>query len=311
MKIPDTPVIPILKSAKPGFLVVDGEPAVRRRLRTVLERAGYKVVTAAGTAEALAALSEPDLAVALVDLNLPDQSGLSLSRRLRGDHGLEVILMTGDPQAGFFAEAVRLEACDFILKPLNERELVLRSERAVMVRQNRVILERTVQELQILSITDPLTGLFNSRHFSHSLDRELARAKRYSHDLSLLMLDLDGFKCYNDTFGHPEGDRALRRVGKIIQGSIRETDFAFRYGGEEFTVILPETRLEGARLVAQRLLERIAAAEFQTAAGARVQVTASIGTVDWKPGETARELLKRADLAMYESKRKGRNRVTA
>lgn len=311
MEMPDTPVNASPKGVKPCILVVDDEPGIRTLLRTVLEQADYEVVAAACSADALAAAADSSIAVAIVDILLPDMNGLQLSRRLRKDHGIEVILLTGDERALSYADAVRSGACDFILKPINVRELVLRSERAIEARQIRAARDRSVQELQLLSITDPLTGLFNSRHFFQLLKAELVRAKRYARDVALLLLDLDGFKRFNDTYGHQEGDRALRRVGKTIQDSLRETDSAYRYGGEEFTVILPETGHEAALLVAQRLLERIAAAEFNTLDGNKAKVTASIGMAHWHIGENMMSLLKRADLAMYESKRRGRNRVTA
>jgi diguanylate cyclase (GGDEF)-like protein len=168
-----------------------------------------------------------------------------------------------------------------------------------------------MQELQILSSTDSLTGLFNSRRFFLQLKAELDRAERYARDVSLMVLDLDCFKQHNDTYGHQEGDRALCRIGEIIRSSIRESDSAYRYGGEEFTILLPETDIEAALPVARRLLAAIGSADFHTADGHGVKLTASIGVAQRHAGEDAKAFLKRADRAMYESKRKGRNKVTA
>jgi two-component system, cell cycle response regulator len=295
---------------KPCILVVDDEPRVRHLLQTVLERADYRVIAAAKAEDALAAASGQDVALAIVDINLTDSSGFQLCRRLRDEHGIEIILITGAGQTYSYEDAFRSGAIDFIVKPLNTRELVLRSERAVQFRYIREARDRSMKELQILSSTDSLTGLSNSRHFFHQLKAELARAERYAHHVSLVLLDLDNFKMHNDTYGHQEGDRALREVGGIIRSCIRESDSAYRYGGEEFTIILPETDSEAALPVAERLLTAIGSADFGSAAGDIVRLTASIGVAQWRVGEDMDALLKRADLAMYKSKREGRNRVT-
>ncbi len=293
-----------------SVLVVDDEQGVRDLLRTVLSRASFRVVTAASAEEALDAVPDPELSLAIVDINLPDSNGLQLCRRLRDEHAIEIIMMTGDGQTYSYEDAIRSGACDFILKPMNIRELVLRCERAIQVRHVREERDRGMRELEVLSTTDELTGLANARRFFDQLKAESVRAERYARALSLVLLDLDAFKALNDTHGHPEGDRALRLVGRVIRSSIRESDSAYRYGGEEFTVLLPETDLEAAVPVAHRLLEAIGSSGFQTSGGQPVRVTASIGVAERFAGEDARAFLERTDQAMYASKRGGRNRVT-
>ena len=295
---------------KACILVVDDESGVRDLLQKVLENADYRVITAAGAEEALAAAPDQDIALALVDINLADSNGLQLCRHLRDEYGLEIILMTGDNCTYSYEDAFRSGACDFILKPTKTTELVLRCERAVQGRRMREAHDRSMQELQILSTTDSLTGLSNSRRFFEQLKAELARADRYGRGMCLMLLDLDDFKKHNDTYGHQEGDGALRRVGEIIRSCIRESDSAYRYGGEEFTIMLPETDSAAALPVARRLLTAIGSADFRTADGNVVRLTASIGVAEWRVGEDMNAFLKRTDLAMYESKRKGRNQVT-
>ena len=311
MERPDIPVSVRLKGEKARLLVVAREPALRTLLRTVLEQARHTVRESACALDALAAAARSTVAAALVDVNLPDLNGLHLARRLREAHGVEVILLADDDSFSSGADDVRSGACDFILKPPRARELLLRTERAIEARRLRAIQDRSMRDLHRLAITDPLTGLFNSRGFSRLLEAELDRAGRDGRDVSLLMLDLDGFKRFNDTHGHQVGDRVLRQVGKTIRAGLRKTDSAFRYGGEEFTVILPETGPDEALGVARRLLAGIGASASPARDGVDLRLTACAGMAHWQPGETPAALLKRADFALYEAKRQGRNRVLA
>ena len=157
-----------------------------------------------------------------------------------------------------------------------------------------------------LAVTDGLTGLYNHRHFHRLLEQEIVRCSRYNTVFSLIMLDIDLFKVYNDTFGHLAGDGILREVGESIRMSIRNVDIAFRYGGEEFAIILPETPLENAYIVGERIRERI---EKITSAEA-MTVTASLGIAYWATDSvTKEEIIRRADAALYLAKRTGRNKT--
>ena len=159
------------------------------------------------------------------------------------------------------------------------------------------------RELKRLATTDMLTSLYNRAHFNTLLVEEVERAKRMSVPISLALADLDGFKEYNDSQGHQAGDGALRRVGRGVLGVLRRhVDSAFRYGGDEFTFVFPGTGIEDARGAAERLRARI---EQEVGPA----ITASIGVAELAPGETAKELIKRADQAMYRAKAQGGNRV--
>ena len=160
-----------------------------------------------------------------------------------------------------------------------------------------------------LSITDGLTQLFNSRHFHVRLTEEIERIARYKHPLSILLLDIDNFKRYNDRYGHLAGDKVLAALGQVILKSIRSTDSAFRYGGEEFTVILTETEIEGALVVAERIRERFEAEAFYPEPDKIIHKTGSIGVAQYEAGEDIKSLIQRADTAMYAAKRQGKNRV--
>ena len=164
------------------------------------------------------------------------------------------------------------------------------------------------EKLRVQSIRDPLTGLFNRRYLEESLVRELARCQRRGLSFSVLMLDVDHFKRFNDTHGHPGGDALLAALGKLLQTQLRAEDIACRYGGEEFTVLLPEAGAEQASLRAEQLLQAIRALRVEHMGHELPAVTASIGiAVAGRDG--AEHLLQRADQALYRAKQEGRDRV--
>ena len=166
------------------------------------------------------------------------------------------------------------------------------------------------QELLELSITDALTGLYNRRYFLSVLRKELGRVDRTKSTCSILMIDIDRFKAFNDTYGHAEGDRLLREVAEVMSGSFRSMDFTFRFGGEEFVVLLPETDAAGAWACAERFRTRLAARDFSIKEGGLpVVVTASIGIVEHREGDDIDAMVRFADIAMYAAKTAGRNRT--
>jgi diguanylate cyclase (GGDEF)-like protein len=165
------------------------------------------------------------------------------------------------------------------------------------------------QRMEMMATTDGLTGLVNHRRFKELLGEALARAKRFTRRVSVLMVDADHFKTINDTYGHPVGDLVLQRIAKILEKEARRTDVVARYGGEEFVVVLDETDTKGARSVAERIRERIERELIQGEFG-RVRVTASLGLATWpEHGDAMEALLEHADQALYEAKKNGRNRV--
>jgi diguanylate cyclase (GGDEF)-like protein/PAS domain S-box-containing protein len=166
------------------------------------------------------------------------------------------------------------------------------------------------QDLRMLSITDALTGLYNRRHFTTALQKELDRAKRTKSPFSILMIDIDRFKSYNDAYGHAEGDRLLRGIAELILEVFRSMDTAFRYGGEEFVVLVPESGADGAQVCAERFRTRLEARDFSAVpGGSPVRVTASIGVMEHREGCDFDAMVRGADLAMYAAKNAGRNRT--
>jgi diguanylate cyclase (GGDEF)-like protein len=175
-------------------------------------------------------------------------------------------------------------------------------------RQAQRVLEEHKTAYERLSITDELTGLYNSRHFYEQLQAEMQRSLRYGRRLSVLLLDIDDFKKHNDSFGHIEGDRVLRRLGKLISSVLRENDSGYRYGGEEFTVILPETSDSQAEVVAERIRADFKAVEFEPD-GTMVTKTLSAGVAEYGSQDDIATLIKKADQAMYLAKRRGKDQV--
>jgi diguanylate cyclase (GGDEF)-like protein/PAS domain S-box-containing protein len=202
-------------------------------------------------------------------------------------------------------KVVRLQASSRDITERKEYEKRLEeAQKKLKVQQERLV--EVNSRLEQLAALDGLTGLKNRRAFEARLVEEVARARRYDHPLSLVLLDIDHFKSYNDTFGHPKGDDVLRNVGRLLLRAMRDTDFAARYGGEEFAIILPNTDHERAHQVAERLRVAIEAATWDDRA-----ITASVGAASFaREINTAETLLECADRALYRSKEAGRNRVT-
>ena len=160
-----------------------------------------------------------------------------------------------------------------------------------------------------LSIVDDLTQLYNSRHFYHQLRMESDRADRYGQPLTLLLLDLDDFKRFNDVYGHIEGDQVLLRLGQVVKRCLRQTDSAYRYGGEEFVALLPMTTGKDGAGTAERIRTEFKNELFSAAPGQEVHVTVSIGLAQYKPQEDMKAFVHRVDQLMYQGKKNGKDRV--
>ncbi len=165
------------------------------------------------------------------------------------------------------------------------------------------------QKYRELSILDNLTNLYNSRHFHRELDRALENSKRYDHGFSLCFLDLDHFKYINDTYGHSFGDKVLEAFGMLVRSSLRTLDSAYRYGGEEFTVLMQSVPAEGAAVFAERLRKNLENHTFPLDNGDKFSVTVSIGITSYIAKDDSKTILERADKALYSAKRGGRNRM--
>jgi len=237
---------------------------------------------------------------------------LTLLRRLMdvegpGRGGPVVVVAPADALALRVA-ALRL-GVEVVAEPWDDEELRARLQRAFSAHEVLVTLASQVGELQKLSVLDGLTLLHNHRYFQERLREEFRVAQRYDDALSLILVDLDHFKAFNHKYGHPEGDDALRKVARVLQQSVRETDLVSRYGGEEFAVLLPRTPLTGAITVAERIWKELGA--LRLGPDRTLQVTASLGLSGFPHRSvlSSDQLLLTADEALYQAKREGRNRI--
>lgn len=292
------------------ILIVDDDIPLRDAVYDYIKMVGYDVTVAQSAEEALDVLDEKPFDVVVTDIMLPGMDGLTLTDRIKSGWDVDVIVITGFSTDYSYAEAVSKGASDFVFKPIRLEELNLRIQRVLRERQFTLERQKMLEELKKLSITDGLTQLYNSRYFYDQLKGEIERFKRYGHQLSLLLLDIDKFKNYNDTHGHLEGDKILVRLGRIINACLRKMDTAYRYGGEEFTIILPGTPGEEAKTVGERLRTSVEADNFGGSAPSGSRITISVGVTQYCYPEPISSFVQRADQAMYQSKQTGRNKVT-
>lgn len=309
--------MPEAESNKAGknILIVDDDSSIRRMLGDFVSIQGYSHRDAASAEEALACLAGAPPDLILLDISMPGRSGLELLEDIRQGLGIRqvpIILVSALQDSRTVIQGLRLGANDYITKPFDPAVLLARMENQLETAARMAKLEEKTDELSRLASYDQLTGVFNRRAFFDMLENEIARSKRYGHELSLLMVDLDHFKRVNDTYGHSAGDEILVQFAKRALASLRSEDVLARYGGEEFCVILPETGLGSASTTAERIRHSMHDLPFDITAGAIV-VTASIGAVTARCTENvlAVELLEQADKALYEAKRAGRNRVSS
>ena len=218
---------------------------------------------------------------------------LEVEKKLK-DESKAFYMITSTPLRGPDADLIALVSSIADITPRVE------AERALQKKEER---------FRELSIVDDLTNLYNKRHLNDLLKSEIDRTDRYEHPLSLMLMDIDDFKQYNDTFGHTQGDQVLIGIGKIILNSIRKTDFGFRYGGEEFVVIMPETTGKAAVKVAERIRRKFASTTFRPTGDEEINKTISIGVTQYSPSEKKRDLIARADQSMYQAKKMGKNQV--
>jgi diguanylate cyclase (GGDEF)-like protein len=275
-----------------------------------IANAGFSTLAASSAEEALDLIEKNNFSVVITDIRLPGMGGLELTKVIKQKNGSDVIVVTGYSDDYSYEEAINIGASDFVIKPVRLEELLLRLRRVLKERQLSSERTRMMQKLQKLATTDGLTKLYNSRSFYSQLELEVDRYNRYKHPLSLLLLDIDNFKEFNDNFGHLEGDKVLVRFSQIIKSCLRTNDSAYRYGGEEFTVILPETNGEEAKTVAQRIRASLESEKFRPIPNKNAKITISIGVTQYFPKEELSAFIRRADKAMYLSKKNGRNRVS-
>ena len=296
-------------------LIVQAESSERAFQKSLFAEAGMSVIEASSGAEVLdfLATDRPDLVV--LGRALPDMDGLDLLPSLKSNE-LEFVPVLVASNRGETAERVRglqLGADDYISRPCDPAELLARVRALLRTKQTHDRIRKLQATLEQMVVNDPLTGLHNRRYLMDRLLQEMQRSDRHGEPLAFAMLDLDSFRPINDQYGHVIGDKVLRAVGNAIAKSIRVSDIAARYGGDEFGVILPQTPPEGAMRVCERLLRTISELILQDENGKSCRVTASLGLAYYPADdvETPEDLVHSADGALYGAKRSGKNRFTA
>jgi diguanylate cyclase (GGDEF)-like protein len=304
---------------KATLLLIDDSQSQSGQIKTVLERLGYAVLSAESGAEGLRLARESNPDLVLLDVVMPDIDGFAVCRWLKmnaATRHIPVIMLTVRTALADRVEGLHLGADDYLAKPFQDEELEARIFAALRIkathtelRERNQQLESMLHHVEVLAVTDALTGLYNRRRFADVLKREFAVTKRYKNTLSCLLVDLDHFKAVNDRFGHDAGDQVLKEVARRIAEGLREVDVAARYGGEEFAILLPHTSKTDAAVVAARLVAKVRRQEFRFDSEL-VRITISIGCAGNSDvvSNNAEDLVKAADGALYEAKRAGRDR---
>jgi two-component system, cell cycle response regulator len=329
---------------EPRILVVEDDPMVASLFRELLPTRGYLHEVVGDAEAALACLPTQSFDLCITDKNLPGMSGIDLLRRIKErDPDVDVIMMTAYADMQSVLAALEAGVYDYLCKPfesiddvmakiaraLDKRRILLENRRliAYLTQANTQIdamnrdLERQVAErtrqlseanarLEQLSLTDDVTGLYNQRFLFQRLDEEYRRARRYREDLAILMIDVDHFKEVNDNHDHLFGSRALAHLGDVLRDGTRKIDYVVRYGGDEFVVLLPHTKLADAVVVGERLRAAVEVSDTgEESQPCRLTISMGVAALKESQAQDARGLLQAADRALYLAKTSGRNRI--
>jgi len=294
------------------ILIAEDDSTSRRMLTAVLGKWGYKVTATCDGAEALAALQRPDAPrLAILDWMMPKMDGVEVCRQVREIETQDppyIIMLTSKEEHQDIAQGLDTGANDYIVKPHNNTELRARVGVGQRMLELRSELNKARDALAYEAMHDPLTGIFNRRAILDMLRKELARAKRENHELSIGLFDIDFFKKVNDTYGHQVGDDVLRGFVQRIQGGLRSYDHLGRYGGEEFLVLAPGGERPAAAGLYERLRKGVDDSDVHTRSG-NVAITVSSGVAEGSGEDALDAILAAADTALYEAKGRGRNCV--
>jgi two-component system chemotaxis response regulator CheY len=285
----------------PRILIADDDREVAALLREMLSRR-YELTFVEDGRAALASLGSEAFHLAIIDLHLPELDGFELVQALNAaalPWAPALMFLSAESEPQTKVRALALGAADYVTKPFDPDELAARVARIIAIVSREA-------SLRADALTDSLTGLANYRNLAESLDREIERARRYGHPLSLITLDLDHLKTINDEHGHDAGDDAIRLVAQVLKGAVRSFEVVARQGGDEFAVLLPNTNTNDAERLAERLRAEVAS---QRVGG--VPLSASIGVASRDSGHDldAKSLVKASDEALYRAKYAGRGRV--
>jgi diguanylate cyclase (GGDEF)-like protein len=294
---------------KTEILIVDDDVTVAKLLSDFLSKSGFETYSANSADEAEKILKRKEIKTVLTDIRMPGTNGIDFTKNIKKKYDLDVIVMTSYRAEYLYEDAINSGASDLLFKPIKFNELVLRINRVLKERSLMDERDSTIKKLKRLTIEDQLTELFNSRHFFDQLDNEIRRSERYLHPISLIFIDVDNFKTINDTHGHMMGDKILSSIAKRIKTCLRANDTAYRYAGDEFTIILPETASDDAKIVADRIVSSFTSKPFSIDEKEVSGITLSIGITEYQKNEGRDRFVHRADVTMYQAKQNEGNSI--
>jgi len=287
------------------ILIVDDTVTNLDILGELLEQ--YDVIDAINGSDALEIIEEEKVDLILLDIMMPEMDGYEVCEILKGNlqtRDIPIIFITAKTDENSIEKAYDMGGADYVTKPFKPKELLAKVKRELQ-------LQDLQNELKLLASTDPMTKLYNRRYFSKISEHALDLAKREKNDISTIMLDIDKFKNVNDTYGHKVGDDVIIKLAEILQKYQRKSDIVCRYGGEEFVILLPNTNINGAKIVSNNIRALVEQNIILLDNKEKLKFTISLGVsqIDTQNELNIEPSLKRADDALYEAKETGRNKV--
>jgi len=297
-------------------LLAESSASSSAKISGTLATQGHETTVATTGAEALALSKQNRFDLIVLSLKVGNDDGLRLVSQMRSQdetRQVPILLVVDEFDTPRLIKGLDIGASDYLVKPIDRNELIARVRTQVRRRRYQDRLRANYERSLSLALTDPLTGVYNRRYLDNHLEKSLERARETGKAVSVVLFDIDHFKSVNDTHGHDVGDEVLRSVAQRVNGNLRNFDMVSRYGGEEFVIVMPDTPGDIAVMVAERLRDRVARDPITvTGSAGQLNVTISMGVAaGGSPTDAPEDVLKRADEAMYQAKRAGRNRVVA
>ncbi len=307
---------------KKNIFIIDDEKTNIQVITTILKEKLMNISFALDGKRGLEAIARelPDLV--LLDLSMPDMDGFEVCKRLKADAAtaeIPVIFLTARVESENIVKGFSLGAVDYINRPFLREELLVRISTHLELKESRDLIREQNEELKIknnelyiMSITDKLTDVYNRLYIMNALTREFSKSKRHLTDLSCILFDIDDFKKFNDKHGYQHGDFILKETAQLVKSILRTEDYFGRYGGEEFLIILPGVTTNEARVVAEKVRQKVESAQY-TIEDRSVSISISLGiaNINYDIPLSEKELLLFADNALYEAKERGKNQTVA
>ena len=303
------------------ILIVDDSTTERQILTSYLSKLGHTPIVGKNGLDAVTLFNKEKPDLVLMDVIMPEMDGYAAARKIREENStwIPIIFLSGRNEPEDIAEGIAAGGDDYLTKPVNFKILQAKMVAMRKIAQMRRKLVSVTKELEVANIElqrqvniDGLTGIASRRHLDNYLNIEISRAIRNHHPITIIMADVDHFKKFNDENGHLLGDDCLKSVAKALDGVCqRKSDLVARYGGEEFAIVLPNTNLEDSELIAETMRKRVESLEIEDESGNIKNISMSLGVYSDMPIQTdcMETLLSRADSALYEAKKTGRNKV--